>query len=219
MNLPFTVEQFLGVFAAYNEAVWPMQAVLNALALVAVGLAVRERRGSDRAIAAILGLLWLWTGVVYHILFFSTINPAAYLFGALSVTQAAVFFVLGIAKPTLSFRLRDTARGVLGAVLIAYALAVYPVLGHLLGHGYPRTPTFGLPCPTTIFTFGMLLWADRRMPAVVMLVPLVWAGIGSLAAVSLAVPEDIGLGVAGLVGALMFIGGRRHGEAARAHHA
>lgn len=28
-----------------------------------------------------------------------------------------------------------------------------------LGDGYPLSPTFGLPCPTTIFTFGIFLLA------------------------------------------------------------
>ena len=106
MSLPFTIEQFLGVFARYNEAVWPMQVVLNALAAVAIGLAVRERRGSNRAIAAILGLLWLWTGVVYHLLYFSTINQAAYLFCVLSVAQSAIVLAQ---RPSLA-RHRDPSR-------------------------------------------------------------------------------------------------------------
>ncbi len=32
MQLPFTVEQFFGVFQAYNSAVWPAQVFLLALA-------------------------------------------------------------------------------------------------------------------------------------------------------------------------------------------
>ncbi len=32
MELPFTQHEFFQVFAAYNEAVWPMQWVLYALA-------------------------------------------------------------------------------------------------------------------------------------------------------------------------------------------
>ena len=33
MNLPFTVEQFLDVFAQYNQAVWPIQIVAYVLVL------------------------------------------------------------------------------------------------------------------------------------------------------------------------------------------
>jgi|WetSurMetagenome_2_1015567.scaffolds.fasta_scaffold1055146_2 hypothetical protein len=35
MNLPFTIDQFLGVFISYNTSIWPVQIALNALALVA----------------------------------------------------------------------------------------------------------------------------------------------------------------------------------------
>jgi hypothetical protein len=219
MNLPFTVEQFFGVFARYNEAVWPMQLVLNALAVVAVGLAFQMRRSSDRVILTILGFLWLWTGVAYHLLFFTTINPAAYLFATVSVAEAAVFFILGLRKTMPSFRFRPVSRGVLGSVLIAYALVVYPLLGYLFGHRYPHSPTFGLPCPTTIFTFGMLLWTDRKVPAAALFIPLLWAGIGSLAAASLGITEDIGLGVAAVVVALTSFARTGRQEAAQARHA
>ena len=34
MNIPFTIEQFLGVFEKYNIAVWPMQILLVVLAIL-----------------------------------------------------------------------------------------------------------------------------------------------------------------------------------------
>jgi hypothetical protein len=44
-------------------------------------------------------------------------------------------------------------------------MVVYPLLGIRFGHSYPRAPLFGVaPCPTTIFTFGLLLWATRSVP-------------------------------------------------------
>ena len=36
MNIPFTTDQFLDVFATYNHAVWPMQVVHVLLALAAI---------------------------------------------------------------------------------------------------------------------------------------------------------------------------------------
>jgi hypothetical protein len=60
----------------------------------------------------------------------------------------------------------------MGAALVAFALIVYPVLSRLLGHEYPAVPTFGLPCPTTIFTVGVLLFAKAALPRSVLVVPL-----------------------------------------------
>jgi hypothetical protein len=89
-------------------------------------------------------------------------------------------------------------------------MLIYPVLGYLLGHGYPSSPCFGVaPCPTTIFTFGLLLWADRP-PRYLVLLPLIWSIIGFFAAISLGIREDIGLLVAGLAGSgLILFRGRR----------
>ena len=81
MVLPFTIDQFMGVFAAYNDTIWPIQIVLNLLGIAAIGLALRSERYS-RIVAAILAVLWVWTGAVYHLTFFVTINPAAVGFGS-----------------------------------------------------------------------------------------------------------------------------------------
>lgn len=81
-----------------------------------------------------------------------------------------------------------------------YALILYPLLGHLLGHRYPALPTFGLPCPTTIFTLGLLLFAAPPLPRSAFVVPVLWAGVGSIAAFKLGVLQDLGLMVAGLIG-------------------
>ena len=83
--------------------------------------------------------------------------------------------------------------GITGGLYILYALVIYPLIGYYQGHVYPASPTFGLPCPTTIFTFGLLLWTDKKIPILLLGVPFLWAIIGSSAAFSLGVKEDIGL--------------------------
>jgi hypothetical protein len=65
---------------------------------------------------------------------------------------------------------------------------------------------FGVaPCPTTIFTFGLLLWAKKPIPAYILVILLIWSIIGTMAAVSLQVPQDYGLGIAGIVGTVLVI--------------
>ena len=46
MQIPFTAEQFYGVFRDYNDAVWPAQVFLVALALAATLLALGPQRAS-----------------------------------------------------------------------------------------------------------------------------------------------------------------------------
>lgn len=86
-----------------------------------------------------------------------------------------------------------------------YALVIYPALGYLLDHGYPAAPTFGVPCPTTIFTFGILLCTDSRIPLYLLPIPLAWSLIGFWAAISLGITEDFGLLAAGLIGSLLIV--------------
>ena len=87
MNLPFTPEQLFGVFKQYNETVWPAQVAIYFAAAIAFYLILKPSKYSSKVISGILALFWLWMGIVYHWLFFASINPAARIFGALFVLQ------------------------------------------------------------------------------------------------------------------------------------
>jgi len=199
MSLPFTTDQFLDIFAKYNVAVWPAQFALYLIGVLCLVLAVWRTRWSSSIISLILSLFWMWMGVAYHFVFFSKINQAAWIFGSLFILQSLIFIYAGVITRRLSFHFRRDAYIIGGAVLLAYALIIYPVLGYLVGHKYPAAPTFGLPCPTTIFTFGLLLWTRPQVPIYVLIVPFIWSLIGVFAALSLGMTEDFGLLAAGLV--------------------
>jgi len=199
VNLPFTPEQFFAVFARYNASVWPAQLALNAAAIACIALVFRSGATAGRWISALLALLWFWTAAAYHFAFFSAVNPAAWLFGAVALAGGLVFLWLGTARGRLRFARAGGWRGVVGGLLAAYALVVYPLLGHAIGHRYPAAPTFGVPCPTTIFTIGLLLFVAPPVPRAAFLVPLLWTAVGSVAAFSLGVSEDYGLLAAGIV--------------------
>ena len=201
MRLPFDATQFFAVFARYNAAVWPAPIVLAVLALGAAVLAAPGRDRSSRVASGILALLWVWMGAVYHLGFFRSINPAATVFGALFLMQGIGFATVGALRGTFGFHFRADGAGWTGAALMAYALAGYPLLADALGHRYPMTPTFGLPCPTTIFTLGFLLWAEPAAPVWLLVVPLAWSAVGVSAALQLGVYEDLSLLAAGLVSA------------------
>jgi hypothetical protein len=209
MKLPFTADQFFDVFRQYNEAVWPAQIVLTLLAIAAIGLCVWRRPYSGRLISAILGLLWMWTGVAYHLIFFTAINKAAMGFGVVFLAGAGAFLWAGAVKGQLAFTSRSTMHRVLGSVLLAYALAVYPSLSIAFGHPYPTLPTFGLPCPTTIFTIGMLCFLAAPFPKYVLAAPLLWSLVGSQAAFLFGVYADFGLLVAGMLTLYLFAESRR----------
>lgn len=193
MNLPFSQAQFFELFAAYNTAVWPAQIVLVLLAIVLPILALRWPERAGRPIAFALALLWGWLGIAYHLAFFRTINPAAPWFAAISLAQAIAFAWLGGIRGRLRFERGVSVRAAAGLLVIGFALLAYPAIGWLMGHRYPAVPSFGLPCPTTIFTFGVLLMASAQLPKVLLAGPLLWALIGSSAAFVLGVWQDLAL--------------------------
>jgi hypothetical protein len=200
MKIPFTVEQFLEVFARYNEAVWPMQVILIILSIAIIMVLFRTRPYSSRLIAAILSFFCAWMAIAYHFAFFTAINPAAWLFGVFFLVGALWLAWLGVFRNKLQFSLHRGLRAWVAGSLIVFSLIIYPLLGFLSGHHYPAMPTFGLPCPTTIFTLGILMFAASPFPRSAFIVPLLWSAVGSLAAFQLRVPQDYGLFIAGLIG-------------------
>lgn len=205
--MPFTAEQFYAVFHDYNHAVWPAQYALFAIACVSVYFAALPSRTYDRIASGMLAFLWLWAGLAYHAFFFSKINPAAFVFAAAFVTQAALLWRYGVARGRLELHLHNDLAGWIGSAAILYAIIVYPVLTAFYGHVFPEAPTFGVPCPVTIFTIGLLLWAQRPYAHWLLIVPVLWALVGTFAATSLGMPPDYGL-TAVAIAALGIVAGR-----------
>ncbi len=196
--LPFTREQFLAVFVAYNEAVWPAQLLAYLLGLLLMLLVIRPSLQRSRLVAAGLAAMWLWTGIAYHGMHFSAISNGAWGFAALFVVQGLLFIDAGVLRSRLVFGPRKGWTGWMGWALVAYASIGYPVLGQLLGHGYPAMPMFGItPCPVTIFTFGLFLLTTEPIPRRLLVIPVVWSVIGGSAAFLLAIPQDWPLLVSG----------------------
>lgn len=196
VQLPFTREQFLDLFAAYNAAVWPALVLLwFASALISV-LLVSSRRVPDRWIAALLAAHWTWSALAYHALFFTRINPAAWLFAVLFLVQAALVVWLGVVQDRLTFAPWRSRWAPVGWALVAYSL-VYPAINAAQHRTWSSIPTFGVPCPTTIFTAGLLMLSSGVTWRLT-IVPVVWSVIGGSAAFLLDVHADYALVIAGL---------------------
>jgi Family of unknown function (DUF6064) len=206
--MPFTTEQFFEVFARYNLDLWPWQILAIAAGIVSVALLLRTSRAGAAAILGLLSAMWFVNGIGYHWLYFAPVNPAARLFAAIFVAEALLLLGAALMRPDLRFGLTRGPVSILGLVCIVFALSVYPALGWLAGHRYPAMPMFGVaPCPTTIFTIGVLLQGQWRQVRWLLVIPGLWAAIGGSASVLLEVPQDYGL-VATLVGLVLVALGR-----------
>jgi hypothetical protein len=185
--LPFSHEQFVGVFATYNEAIWPAQIVAYVLGLVVLAALVRQHSAARPIATVALAAMWAWTGAAYHWLHFAQINPAAWLFGAMFVLEAVG---LGTARAPISLTRPPGPRRRLGISLIVYSMLLYPLAGVLAGYQPTTLPWFGVtPCPLVLFTLAILLLSDGTRWWV-WVVPLMWSLIGGTAAWLLRIPQD-----------------------------
>jgi hypothetical protein len=208
-NLPFTRDQFLSMFESYNQAIWPVQVLAYVLGATAVALLIWRPRASDRLIVGILTAFWAWLGAAFLLIAMRTIDsgPGPLVFGAAFLLQAALWLLAGVLRQDLRFDARQTGYSIVGWALLTYALVVYSLLGVLVGHVYPRQPMFGVaPCPTVIFTFGVLLLTAPRVPKYLLIVPFAWAVTSGISApLNFGIYEDFGLVAAGVIGTALLI--------------
>jgi hypothetical protein len=209
MSMPFTREQFLDVFAAYNTSLWFIAIALWVVTAFAIVLLLRGG-GGTLFINVVMLVHWAWSGLAYHAAFFSKINPAALLFSSLFVTEAALLAWYGVVQERLQFSVRRSFRHVVSWGLVGYGM-LYPTLVWAEGLTFPRMPTFGVPCPTTIITIGLLLASKSNVPKVVTLIPILWAFIGGSGAFLLGLRADFVLLGAGIVLAAVQLGPPRKG--------
>jgi hypothetical protein len=190
MKMPFTTEQFFRVFEKYNHPLFPAQLFISFLGILTVILLFTHFPLRHKWAACFLGLLWIWTGIAYHLAFFTSINKAAYVFGALFILQGILFLIATFTKKGLPFEFQRNDKGVTGLFLIFFGLLIYPVLSFLLSGSAATTIALGLPCPSAILTFGFLLLVSDRVPRYLLVIPVIWALIGTSAAVKFGVYPD-----------------------------
>lgn len=170
-------------------------------AAVLVLLALRRPSPTvNMALGGLLTFCWILMGAGYHLGFFRAVSGVALPAGVLFILTGLGFAAL-TARQRLAFAGRRDAWALLGVALILDAMLAYPLIGMAAGHGYPRAPVFGVaPCPTAIFTFGVLLLSARPVPGALLVVPAAWSLFATSAAVLLGVTEDLALPVAGVAG-------------------
>jgi hypothetical protein len=202
-------EAFAEIFAAYNASVWPMQIITYALGIAAVILAVKKTSFSDRIISGILAFLWLWAGIVWSLMFFCPYKFVYCMAAVMLVVQGLLLFMFGFGvglRPSLSFKFRGDSYSIIGGLAILYVLVLYPIIGGLSGWAYPQGPIFGVaPCPVCVFTFGMLLLADKRVPVPILIIPLLWSLLGVAAARRFGIYADLGMVVIGILATVLIL--------------
>lgn len=209
----FTLQEFLAMIASYNVASWPLQVVAYALRIAALVLAMSSGTHASRIASGILAVFWLWVGIVFNGRWFPVLDARATIFAVLFVIQAILLGMTGVVGKGLVFAVRRDAYGVAGGLAILYAMVGYPVIEHLLGRGYPESLLLGMvPCPTTTFTLGMLLWSQRPVPKAVLVIPAFYAVAAGAIVASQGIVEDVGMATVGVAATALLLYRDRYRE-------
>lgn len=204
----FTLERFLNYASIYNLDLYPAQYLMLGLGLIAILTVFFRTERSSRFISAILAFFYGWIGIQFYMIYFKEFMPIPFVFGILFIIQALIFILEGTISNRISFQFKADLYGLTGALLLFYALFGYQALEYLLGRGYPEILSFGMfPCPTVIFSLGLLLWTEKKFPPYILIFPIINALSGFIPAFMIGIIEDIGLIISELL--VLFLLSRR----------
>lgn len=199
MKTPFTTEQFFEVFKNYNSGIFPMQIFLFFLGLLLLFLVASKIKRKNNYIGVILGLLWIWTGLIYHIIYFTEINKVALVFGSVFILEGILIFIESFRKNGFEFTFTKGTNGYTGYFLMFFGLILYPMIGYLTEGTSETVISLGLPCPSTIFTFGLFVLSSSSLKKYLLIIPVLWSLIGLSAAINFGVYQDFMLIISAIV--------------------
>jgi hypothetical protein len=205
MKLPFTTEQFFDIIEKYNISVFPAQLILILLGIVSVILLHSGKGYKNKFIGGFLGILWLWTGIAYHFVFFTEINKAAFVFGGLFVLQGLFFLIETYPRKKLEFGFDGKPMDYIAYFFLVFGLVIYPILLYFLENSVYTTITLGLPCPSTILTFGFLMLAGPKLSKYLLIIPALWTIVGTSAAINFGVYPDYLMPVSALTAIIYLV--------------
>ena len=205
MKTPFTTEQFYSVFERYNTAIFPFQLVIILLGVVALLLIHAHHSLKSKLVGSFLGLLWIWMGLIYHIIFFTTITKLAFVFGAAFIIQGLLILMNTFSNDKLFFNSFAQTKDYTAYFFILFALIIYPVIGYFLQGSLTRTISLGLPCPSTIFTFGCFMMMGTNFPKYLLAIPSVWSIVGVAAAIQFGVYQDFEMPIAAIIADIILL--------------
>jgi uncharacterized protein DUF6064 len=170
--LLFSSRVYWRMFELHNAELWPLQVLTLAAGLII--LLIAWRGIGARWLALILAMLWLLVGWSFLWNRYATINWAvAYVAPAFAI-EGMLLLMIGSLLDALTFDRRGPARGI-GYLILAFALAGYPLLSPLQGLSWASSEVFGIaPDPTVIATLGIMLLARGRLLPVLWPIPVLW---------------------------------------------
>lgn len=176
--LLFSPETYLRLLGRYNVDMWPLQIVFAILGLSLIGLVRSSNINSDRIVAGLLAVIWLWVAYAFHIERYATIQIAANYFAAMFIIQAILLFLIGVVGARIQFSLGGGLINRIGLGLVILGVLFYPLVEWGTGRPWDQVEMFALmPDPTVVATLGFLLLIVQRPHWLLLVIPILWTVI------------------------------------------
>ena len=168
-------EKWWGILEAYNLAIFPMQIVMITLsAILTVVLFVRPESKSNIIMKVYLAVSFAWIGVVFFLILGEGL-PARYLQAFLFII-IAVLFAVDLFRGKIEFKRPEIGWKTFLAGCLLLITFLYPVVGMLVGHYYPKMIVAGtFPCPTTALALVLFVVAIPKVDRMLYILLLIWA--------------------------------------------
>ena len=168
---------FWNRIATYNEATWPVQAVMiAAAAYLTYCVFAKPNPKTDVWVKAFLAFAFAWNGVVLFLVFLR--NPISMIIGTPLFIIVSVLFAVDVFAKKTEFRLPE-GKWMRGFTIVWILLVLlYPLIGWPLGHTYPKVLLPLFPCPLTVFAIALVAAAAPKADKKVFIALLPWALMG-----------------------------------------
>lgn len=209
--LPYSQEVWFAVFGQYNSSVWPAIVFFYGLFALAFwqNLSLPVERLGGSFLPLVLASAWVWTGIGFYALAFSSYDFLAPFEAALWIVQALI--TLGVLWIDGGFDCRR-AKGFerwAGFLALGFGLLLSPLLDLVAGVQTAQLRWFGVaPGPTLVVSLGVFLLARARW--YLWLLPLLWSIKAGLVAWWLGVFQDLLVPLISVILAGVGIWSRRH---------
>jgi hypothetical protein len=168
---------FWNHIAVYNEATWPVQTVMIVMAAyMTYRVFAKPGAKTDVWMKAFLAFAFAWNGIVFFLVFVR--SPISMFTGVPLFIIVSVLFVVDIFAKETHFKLPEGGwmRGF--AIVWVLLAALYPLVGWLLGHTWPKVLLPLFPCPLTVFAIALVAAAVPKTDKKVFIALLPWALMG-----------------------------------------
>ncbi len=127
---------------------------------------------------------------------------------AVTYLPLAIIFIMDILSKQAAYKVPQPGlRLNVSLFIMFWGIILYPLSGYMIGHQYPRVPLFGaMPCPTNIFTIGILTaFASNQLEMIALFILSSMAVVGGVKAALIGydgewIYEDIALLLSGIFG-------------------